>query len=395
MGAAIPWNAEMVVGLAAVLAMALGPARSSWQRHAVLAGLAMAAVLAPRDQALTIGMSVVAVASLRGGRGAVAPAVALTTLGLLLLAEATSLTHLLAALTLAGTGLTLVRRLDGHGDQGLAALGFALAACGGILWCGLGGSVDFAAAREGLSDRASLPPLAVYLPLPLLLGGLVLGLLAPVRAASPVTAAWLVTVPIPALLASTVRVVLPLPPVPTLQVVPMVLLVLGGVLALGSLLAALARTDAAGRYLISAPALLGLAWIALSLTGDPAMVTAATAMVRLAVPALFVAVLLLHGSGPWAVQSLGLTLPAWILTAVPPLPAWQPRVELLQGLLANEAWWACGLAGLATLLALPTYLLPVIDRWRDRRTEAESPPPVDPLGRALAWLLLVLIIVGR
>jgi len=403
------WNAEVALAVTVALAVLVGDRRPAWQRLVGVAGLALAVGLAfwsrpaaavtplgmhfvvdslvPWPRLLICGMSLTAVTAMRGRDGALTPALALATLGLLLLIQATTLTGLLLGLTLAGVGLTLVR-----GGAGVtSAVGFAMVAFGGVLWCGLGGDIDFAAARNGLAIRATLPTLAVLFPLALLCCGLLLTVLTPWRsgaiAAPPAAAAWLATAPLPVLVLVCHRLLIPLPTASTLLAVPWVLLALGGLLTVGGLIVALSRDDLTGRLLAAAPAMLGLAWSGLSLLNSSVAREAALATALLAAPVLLAALLLLAGGGPRRLLAGGVTCALMTLAAVPPLPGWRPRLDLCDGLLAGEAWLSCGLVGLGTLLGAMVFLAPLVGLWRDRETLTE-PPAINPLGRALAWCIL-------
>ncbi|MBD3221678.1 hypothetical protein GF314_10590 [bacterium] len=428
---------EMVLAITVVVGLLVGPARPRAARLVATAGLAItlglvlaggdgrdplglgphltsdAATISARLTLLVLGL--VTVMALAPGRGARAPLVVLSALGLIVVSAAASLVGLLLGLVLALlAAIRLGQQEVGPQRVGepvaslrLTVAGFGIVAVAGILWCGLGGSMAWSEVRDGLAARPVLPPIAVPLILGLLLLGLLLGLLAPARVAparGPV-AAWLVVGPVAALAVLPHHLLLPMPPVPTLASVPQVMLVLGALLAIGSLTAALARGGAlvdppdgqtlARRLQTAAPGQLGLVWLGMAvLVPDDALRAATTGALVLAMAHL-AAVSLATAAGRGLGDRLALTLLLLILAGVPPLTGWRPRFGLVDGLLAGEAYLACGLAVVATLLGFVVYLQPLIGLWR-RPAAAFAPSSgatVLPLaGRLAIWVVLLLLL---
>ncbi|MEZ4386246.1 MAG: hypothetical protein R3D98_01460 [Candidatus Krumholzibacteriia bacterium] len=410
------WRAELVVAVAALLALLVDQERPRTRWLVCLAGLAVALGLAlppwPADAMRALGphllidplsvaarlvvllLALVTVAHWPAGRGSAAPFLLVAVLGLLVMVEAATLTALLLGCALAGLGAVLVRRSLGDrvaAVQGLVTLGFALAAFGGVFWCGLGGSVDLAAARGGLAARPLLPALAVPLVLGLLVLGLALACLAPLRRDGSRLQAlwgpWFAGAPLLALVAVPSRLLLPMPQVPTLAAVPAVWLALGGLLAVGGFTAALGQTDPRQRLLAAAPGQLGLGWLGFAVIVPDDAPRAATAGLLLAVVAQAAALMLWARAAPGVARRAGLTVALLGLAAVPPLVVWRPRFAMLESLLADDQLVACGLVSLATLLGFVVYLQPLIALWRGVETVADG-PDTNPAGQVLAWLLL-------
>lgn len=415
------WRSELMLALVVALGLLVPGGRPQIRWTLTLGGLALAVGLAlppwPIGPVAPLGphllvdgltvasrlvvllLALAAVASWPASRGAPAPSLALSALGLLLMIEAVTMPALLLGCVLAGLGAVQVRQGAGLPVAAVHALvgqGFAIAAFAGVLWCGLGGSVDLAAARDGIAARPTLPAGAVPLVLGLLLLGLVLSCLAPLRGADERGAerlgAWFATAPLVALAAVPYRLLMPLPLVPTLTGAPVVMMVLGGVLAIAALVAALGQDDPRRRLLNAAPGLLGLAWLGYANVVPDDAVSAAVTGLLAAVLALAAGLLLLprvRRAWPWR---LGVTVALLGLASVPPLVAWRPRFALIEALLVSDALLACGLVSVATLLGLMVYLQPAVELWRAGPDQDDATHD-NPAGTVLAWLLLLIVVV--
>ncbi len=411
------WRSELALAVTTALGLLVGANRPRARWLVALAGLAVTVGLAmppwpagtvsplgPHLQVdgvtvtarlLLAGLALLTLASWPAARGAAAPYLTLWACGLLLMVESASMTALLLGCVLAGLGAVSLRH--GLGDhvasiRSLVGLGFAVAAMAGVLWCGLGGSTDLAAARDGLAARPSLPALALPLILGLLLLGLSLSVLAPLRMDGSRQvmrwAPWCVSGPLVALAIVPQRMLVPMPQAPLLEPAPLVVLALGGLLTIGGFAAALGRLDPARRLLDAAPALLGLAWLGFALVVPDDAWRAALVGLLLAAMTMAAALILLAGPPPGTLRRLGLTVALLGLAPVPPLVAWRPRFATIEALLAGDALVACGLASLGTLLGFVVFLRPVASLWRG----APSVPTADdvnPAGRVLAWVVLV------
>lgn len=414
------WRSELMLALVVALGLLVPGGRPGVRWSLTLGGLAVAVGLAlppwPVGPVAPLGphllvdgltvasrlvvllLALASVATWPASRGAPAPSLALSALGLLLMIEAVTMPALLLGCVLAGLGAVQVRQASGFpvvAAHALVGQGFAIAAFAGVLWCGLGGSVDLAAAREGLAGRPTLPAGTVSLVLGLLLLGLVLSCLAPLRGAAERGAdrydAWFATAPLVALAAVPYRVLMPMPLAPTLTGAPVVMMVLGGVLAIAALVAALGQDDPRRRLLTAAPGLLGLAWLGFaSVVPDDAVNAAVTGLLA-SVLALAAGLALLPRVGlawPWR---LGVTVALLGLASVPPLVVWRPRFALIEALLVSDALLACGLVSLATLLGMLAFLQPAAGLWRAGREVPEAAHD-NPAGAVLAWLLLLTVV---
>lgn len=414
------WRAELMLVVTTALGLLVSAQRPRARWLLTLVGLAVATGLAappwPAGPVAPLGphlvvdgltvvcrlvillLALVSLASWPASRGAAAPSLTVSALGLLVMVEAATMPALLLGVVLAGLGAVQVRSVAGGSvlaAHGLVSQGFAIAAFAGVLWCGLGGSVELAAARDGLAARPALPDGTVPLVLGLLLLGLALSCLAPLRADGSRHAgrlgAWFATAPLIALAAAPHRLLMPMPLVPTLTPAPLVLMVLGGVLAIGSFVAALGQHDPHRRLLTAAPGLLGLAWLGYARVVPDDAVRAGTTGLLAAALALAAALLLLgraHRSWP---ARTGVTVALLGLAAVPPLVAWRPRFALIEALLAGDALVACGLVSLATLLGVMVFLQPAVTLWLGDPVEADTGQD-NPAGAVLAWLLLLGVI---
>lgn len=413
------WRSELMLALAVALGLLVPGGRPQVRWALTLGGLALAVGLAlppwPAGPVAPLGphllvdgltvasrlvVLLLALASVAGwpaSRGASAPSLALSALGLLLMIEAVSMPALLLGCVLVGVGAVQVRQACGFpvaAAHALVGQGFAIAAFAGVLWCGLGGSVDLAAAREGLAARPSLPGGAVPLVLGLLLLGLALSCLAPLRGAGERDdrlGVWFATAPLVALATVPYRLLMPMPLVPTLTGAPVAMMVLGGVLAIAALVAALGQHDPRRRLLTAAPGLLGLAWLGYANVVPDDAVTAAVTGLLAAVLALAAALLLLPRVNRSWTWRLGVTVALLGLASVPPLVSWRPRFALIEALLVSDALLACGLVSLATLLGLMVFLQPAAELWRAGRDEPEAVHD-NPAGTVLAWVLLLIVV---
>ncbi len=250
--------------------------------------------------------------------------------------------------------------------------------------------------RDGLAARPSLPPVAVPLTLGLILGGLLLALLGPAwksdpRRSLPLTA-WLVAAPLLPIVAATRHLLLPMPASPDLQGVPLVPLVLGGVLMLGSFCSALVPRDLVDRLLAAVPGHVGLTWLALAVLVPDDAVRAGTTALMIVVLST-VAVLVLLPSRRSLPGRLAITLLLLQLAAVPPMVSWRPRFAQLEALLSGDELVACLLLSVGILLGYVVYLRPLPDLWRGGGAGAEeSQLEVSSAGRVAAWIVLALVL---
>lgn len=378
-----------VVGLAVASGLALIP----WSitpieplgAHFILDGLAASVRLV-----LCVGALVTALV-LPGRRARLAaPLVALSALGLSLLAQAMTVGGLLLALAAVAVGGVLAARRTGGGRDAVfrwhvqLAVGFAIVVFAAVLWSGLGGSLVFRDALAGVAGRPGLPLPTIPLVLGLLLVGLLLATCGePGRYATGEDAgvplaltAWLTAAPMPALVVLVRHLLTPVPAAATLAPISGVVTAIAGVLTVGGFAAALASGRFERRLVWASHGLLGLSLLGFAVLVPDDAVRAGTALALVAAVAHLAVMLLAPRIHPMRARAIILTGLLLSLAAVPPLAGWRPRFTVIESLLAGDAMVACGLAGLGTLLGFVVYLVPLVPIWRgELEIDAETDQP--------------------
>jgi NADH-quinone oxidoreductase subunit N len=429
------WRPELTLALTALLALVVGLRTAPVARLLTVAGLALAAGLAWSDLAAAGGaaaaepwgahLTVDAVARLvrralllaallvwlawRPGDARAGGGLALSALGACWLAGAATVTGLLLAVAVMVTGGSLLGWLGAAGATSrnavgrwhrTASLGFAGLAAALALLAGLAGSLSLEQLLPSLADRPTLPPLTLPLLLALAAVSLALAVLGePGRfhggggeVVPPAVTGWLTAAPALGLAGVLHRVLVGVPPAPPLAGVPDLVALLAGVLVVGGFLAALAQTALVRRLAWAAGAHVGLALLAVTATAtgsDPALAPAPglQAFAAAQVIALVLAGVATTGRVPRLLRApvaVALALALLSLAAVPPLPGWGARRELLDALLAAGRWPALGLAITGTLMGYAVYLRPLMDLWRFAAGGESAPAAAAVAGSAPA-----------
>lgn len=423
------WRPESMLLAAALLGLAAACRSGPWPRLIVAGGLVGALwfalggwpVVAATSPAgphfvvdATAGLvrlfilaaALLAMLNLPAGESRSSVMLAVSALGVLGLSQAATVGGLLLATTttLLGGSLAAWCSTTGPDRQAVfrwhrtATLGFVLLAAGMVLLAGLAGSLHLGESLQRLGSRPYLPPVALPLLLSVTGVGLALALLGePGRFGSAVPSAltaWLTTAPVLGLVALLLRVFSGAPG--GLGLEPL-LTVAAGLLIGGGFVAALAQPQLERRLAWAATGQAGLALVIVAT--EPAAGHAAAVQHLLVFAAAHLGALLLsrdvdaarqrHRVEPFLLAGLLLSL-----AALPPLPGWRARIEMLTTLLMGDHELSAGLVLVGTLLGILVYVRPIAGFWRREPVQSAAAGTSLPVSVTAAALLVVLLAHG-